>query len=103
MQLVKLKDDQIRKMIDRISSLHTYNGQFSLENDELKKENLQLRHTVSAMKRKCEEIRSQSKTCAQCEGLRKDRQALEADSQVVNAENHELRNDIEMLKILVYR
>lgn len=74
-----------------------------MENDDLKKENLQLRHTVSNLKRKCDEIRSQRKSCAQCECLRKDSQALEAESRVVNADNDELRNDIEMLKILVYR
>lgn len=101
--MVKLKDDQIRKMIDRISSLHTYNGQFSMENDELKKENLLLRQSVATLKRKCEELRSQTKVCPQCEELKKEYQILHQQNQVVIAENSELKNDLEMMKILVYR
>lgn len=90
-------------MIDRISSLHTYNGQFSMENEELKRENLQLRQSAATIKQKYEEIRSQNKDCSQCDALKGDRQAVESQFQVVNSENVELRNDVEMLKILVYR
>lgn len=100
-KLVKLKDDQIKKMIERISSLHTYNGQFSMENEELKKENLLLRQSVSTMKRKLDEIRSQC--CTKCESLERQLEKRDAEAQCVNGENLELRNDVEMMKILVYR
>lgn len=83
--------------------MHTYNGEFSVENDELKKENLQLRHSVASLKKKYEELKAQDKVCPQCEALARDKQRMEAQTQVVNAENVELRNDIEMMKILVYR
>lgn len=100
-QLVKLKDDQIKKMIDRISSLHTYNGQFSIENEDLKRENLLLRQSVATMKRKFEEERT--KACPKCESMQSQTQVLQSQSQVLTMENTDLKNDIEMLKILVYR
>lgn len=100
-KLVKLKDDQIKKMIERISSLHTYNGQFSMENEELKKENILLRQSMSTIKRKLEEIRSQR--CSKCESLESQVQQLQYQAQEMTAENKELRNDVEMMKILVYR
>lgn len=100
-QLVKLKDDQIKKMIERISSLHTYNGQFSMENDELKKENVLLRQSVATMKRKWEEIRS--KPCEKCRELQTHSDLLDSKSQTLVVENTDLKNDVEMLKILVFR
>lgn len=100
-QLVKLKDDQIKKMIERISSLHTYNGQFSIENEDLKRENLLLRQSVATMKRKFEEERT--KACPKCESMQSQTQVLQSQSQVLTMENTDLKNDIEMLKILVYR
>lgn len=90
-------------MIDRISSLHTYNSQFSIENEDLKKENLQLRQSVATIKRKYDEVRVQAKVCPQCESLQSDLRVLESQNQGLNVENTELRNDIEMMKILVYR
>lgn len=98
---MKLKDDQIKKMIERISSLHTYNGQFSMENEELKKENVLLRQSVATLKRKWDEVRT--KACPKCEAFQSHREALESESQVLTMENGDLKNDIEMLKILVYR
>lgn len=100
-QLVKLKDDQIKKMIERISSLHTYNGQFSIENEDLKRENLLLRQSVATMKRKFEEERT--KACPKCESMQSQTQVLQSQSQLLTMENTDLKNDIEMLKILVYR
>lgn len=98
---MKLKDDQIKKMIERISSLHTYNGQFSMENEELKKENLLLRQSVTTMKRKLDEIRSQS--CTKCEYLENQLLKMDSHTQGLNVESQDLRNDVEMMKILVYR
>lgn len=74
-----------------------------MENDELKKENQLLRQSVATLKKKHEELRKQAKVCSQCEALARDKEILQSNQQLIIAENVELKNDIEMLKILVYR
>lgn len=74
------KDDQIEKLVERLAVLHSHNEQFANENDQLK-----------------------SKECESCkEFVNKERHLRETDLQL-RKENEELRDDVKMMKTLIYR
>lgn len=88
-------------MVEKISSLHTYNGQFSVENEHLKHENVLLKQSLIHLKQKLESTRNQS--CTECELLHNEKTALESEVQIRAVESQELKSDIDMMKVLVFR
>lgn len=74
------KDEQIEKLVERLTVLHSHNEQFAAENDQLK-----------------------SKECESCKDLLNYDQRLKENSLQLRKENEELRDDVKMMKTLIYR
>lgn len=74
------KDEQIEKLVERLTILHSHNEQFAAENDRLK-----------------------SKECESCKELSNSEQRLRETSLQLRKENDELRDDVKMMKTLIYR
>lgn len=89
-KVVRSKDHQIAKLVDKITTLFECNSKFAVEHEKLQKEYLQLQQNLKAL----ESI--QPKSCETCGQFEQERETLAK-------ENGDLRNDIKMMKILVYR
>lgn len=74
------KDDQIEKLVERLTIMHSHNEQFAAENDNLK-----------------------SKECESCKELATNQIQLRENDLQLRKENEQLRDDIRMMKTLVYR
>lgn len=74
------KDEQIEKLVERLQELHSNNEQFAAENDQLK-----------------------SKECESCKELLDNEHRLRESSLLLRKENDELRDDVKMMKTLIYR
>ncbi|XP_037048367.1 protein Cep89 homolog isoform X1 [Bradysia coprophila] len=74
------KDEQIEKLVERLQILHTNNEQFAAENDQLK-----------------------SKECDLCKELLNNENRLRESTLLLRKENDELRDDVRMMKTLIYR
>uniref|UniRef100_A0A182JVB2 Uncharacterized protein n=1 Tax=Anopheles christyi TaxID=43041 RepID=A0A182JVB2_9DIPT len=89
-KLIHLKDQQIAKLIKKLTAVFECNNQFAVEHEKLQKEYQQ---TVQNL-RTLETI--QAKSCENCA-------SFEAVRTQLVKENADLRNDVKMMKILVYR
>lgn len=87
---VRAKDHQISKLIQKISTLFECNNQFAIENEKLQQEHQQIQQNLKAL----ESV--QPKSCETCGQFENERETFAK-------ENGDLRNDIKMMKILVYR
>ncbi|XP_065091957.1 protein Cep89 homolog [Ochlerotatus camptorhynchus] len=87
---VRAKDHQISKLMQKITTLFECNNQFAIENEKLQKEYQQIQQNLKAL----ESV--QPKSCETCGQFENERETLAK-------ENGDLRNDIKMMKILVYR
>lgn len=94
--LIQTKDEQIEKLIEKLSSLYNYNNQFAVENDKLQSEVLTLRENF-------EELKLKSKSCENCVLLRNTKQIYEEDREKYTKTNQDLANDVKMMKTLVFR
>lgn len=74
------KDEQIEKLVERLTVLHSHNELFAAENDQLK-----------------------SKECESCKELMSTEQRLRENGVQLRKENDELRDDVKMMKTLIYR
>lgn len=92
--LLQTKDEQIEKLIEKLSSLYNYNNQFSVENDKLQSEVLSLRENFDDLK---------SRSCENCALLKNTKQIYEEDREKYTKTNQDLNNDIKMMKTLVFR
>ncbi|XP_058464686.1 protein Cep89 homolog isoform X2 [Malaya genurostris] len=88
--VIQAKDRQITKLIDKITTLFECNNQFAIENEKLQKEYQQVQLNLKALED------SKAKSCENCE-------TRESEREVLLKENGDLKNDIKMMKILVYR
>ncbi|XP_039432680.1 protein Cep89 homolog [Culex pipiens pallens] len=87
--VLRAKDAQIAKLVEKISKLFECNGQFATENEKLQKE-------FQRVQEKMKELESKRKGCESC-GL------FENERELLVKENGDLKNDVKMMKILVYR
>lgn len=92
--LLQTKDEQIEKLIEKLSSLYNYNNQFAVENDKLQSEVLSLRESFDELK---------SKSCGNCALLKDTNKIYEEDREKYTKTNQDLNNDIKMMKTLVFR
>lgn len=92
--LLQTKDEQIEKLIEKLSSLYNYNNQFAVENDKLQSEVLSLRESFDEIK---------TKSCESCALLKNTKQIYEEDREKYTKSNQDLNNDIKMMKTLVFR
>ncbi|XP_055597020.1 protein Cep89 homolog [Uranotaenia lowii] len=88
--LIKAKDHQIAKLVEKITTLFECNSQFATENEKLQKDYLELQQNMKALQS------MKAKSCESCAEFENDRELLAK-------ENSDLRNDVKMMKILVYR
>jgi hypothetical protein len=90
---MRSKDEQIEKLLDKISTLFNYNAQFAHENEKLQKEKMILAENFHAINQRLSEI--QLKGCEKCANVNGE-QAKHTDLQT---EAQELRNDVKMMKV----
>ncbi|KFB47420.1 AGAP011398-PA-like protein [Anopheles sinensis] len=89
-KLLRSKDEQIAKLVEKLSTVFECNNQFAVEHEKLQKDYqqaMQNLHTLQGIK---------AKSCDQCASFETERDQLAK-------ENGDLRNDVKMMKILVYR
>uniref|UniRef100_A0A182P544 Uncharacterized protein n=1 Tax=Anopheles epiroticus TaxID=199890 RepID=A0A182P544_9DIPT len=89
-KVIQLKDQQIAKLIKKLTAVFECNNQFAVEHEKLQKD---YRQAVQNL-RTLETI--QARSCESCAGF-------EAERTQLAKENADLRNDVKMMKILVYR
>jgi centrosomal protein CEP89 len=95
------KDEQIEKLLDKIATLFNYNAQFAHENEKLQKDKLILADSFHAINQKLNEI--QTGDCEKCTELEQNYTLTKKQHEKSYNEAHELRNDVKMLKVLVFR
>lgn len=91
------KNDQIEKLIKRVTVLHTLNNEFAAEHEKLQKEMVVLQDKCERLLEErqagCESCRTYAATDTQrCNTLAK-----------LTADNKQLTDDINMMKMLIYR
>uniref|UniRef100_A0A336MVC3 CSON008177 protein n=1 Tax=Culicoides sonorensis TaxID=179676 RepID=A0A336MVC3_CULSO len=96
-QLLQIKDDQIEKLVEKLSSLIEYNQQFSKENDRLISERTKLIEIVDDLNAKLKE------ECSDCKKVNEELANVRQSFEKCGKENINLKNDVKMLKVLVYR
>ncbi|XP_053669739.1 protein Cep89 homolog [Anopheles nili] len=89
-QLLRSKDQQIAKLIDKLTAVFECNNQFAVEHEKLQKDYQRVVQNLRTL----ETI--QPKSCDRCAESETERGA-------VAKESADLRNDLKMMKILVYR
>lgn len=88
--VLRVKDHQISKLIEKITTLFECNNQFAIQNEKLQREYQQIQQNLKAL----ESI--QPKSCENCAAHENNREAF-------LKEHGDLKNDLKMMKILVYR
>uniref|UniRef100_A0A182IMR3 Uncharacterized protein n=1 Tax=Anopheles atroparvus TaxID=41427 RepID=A0A182IMR3_ANOAO len=89
-KLLRSKDQQIAKLVEKLSAVFECNNQFAVEHEKLQKDYqqaVQNLHTLETIK---------AKSCDRCG-------SFETEQDQLVKENGDLRNDVKMMKILVYR
>uniref|UniRef100_A0A182MG73 Uncharacterized protein n=1 Tax=Anopheles culicifacies TaxID=139723 RepID=A0A182MG73_9DIPT len=89
-KIIHLKDQQIAKLIKKLTAVFECNNQFAVEHEKLQKEYQQAIQNLRTL----ETI--QAKSCDRCA-------SFDAERNQLAKENGDLRNDVKMMKILVYR
>ncbi|XP_050080441.1 protein Cep89 homolog [Anopheles maculipalpis] len=89
-KIIHSKDQQIAKLIKKLTAVFECNNQFAVEHEKLQKEYQQAVQNLRTL----ETI--QAKSCDRCA-------SSDAERCQLVKENSDLRNDIKMMKILVYR
>lgn len=91
------KNDQIEKLINRVTVLHSLNNEFAAEHERLQKEMVEMRE-------KCERIEKVQQTgCESCRLYASTDAQRCAELTKVAANNKQLSDDIKMMKTLIYR
>uniref|UniRef100_A0A182SZV1 Uncharacterized protein n=1 Tax=Anopheles maculatus TaxID=74869 RepID=A0A182SZV1_9DIPT len=89
-KLIHQKDQQIAKLIKKLTAVFECNNQFAVEHEKLQKQYQQAIQNLRTL----ETI--QAKSCERCA-------LADAERCQLVKENSDLRNDVKMMKILVYR
>jgi centrosomal protein CEP89 len=98
---MRSKDEQIEKLLDKISTLFNYNAQFAHENEKLQKEKMILAENFHAINQRLSEI--QIKGCEKCANVDKAQATVKQKHDDLQTEAQELRDDVKMMKVLVFR
>lgn len=91
------KNDQIDKLIKRVTTLHALNNEFASEHEKLQKQMLDLQQQCARYGEEKE------RGCVACREHIRTEEQHRIDNCKLSAENGQLLNDIQMLKTLVYR
>lgn len=100
-QLLEIKDDQIEKLVEKLTSLIEFNQQFAKENDRLLTERAKLMDVVDQLQLKVKEYEDGG--CKECMKLQEEFSNARQSFEKCGKENVDLKNDVKMLKVLVYR
>lgn len=91
------KNDQIEKLINRVTVLHSLNNEFAAEHERLQKE-------MVGMREKCERVEEAQRTgCESCRSNAITDAQRCAELAKLAANNKQLSDDIKMMKTLIYR
>ncbi|XP_058067162.1 protein Cep89 homolog [Anopheles bellator] len=89
-KLLRSKEQQVAKLVEKLTSVFECNNQFAVEHEKLQKQYAQVAQNLRTL----ETI--QAKSCDRCA-------ASATEFEQLAKENGDLRNDLKMMKILVYR
>ncbi|XP_055384480.1 protein Cep89 homolog [Condylostylus longicornis] len=92
--MVQTKDDQIEKLVKKITEVYGHNEEFSKENQKLTTEIQQLNKKIENLSISLQ--RTENKICENCSVWQNEKENLTEC-------NKSLKNDVEMMKTLVYR
>ncbi|XP_050095468.1 protein Cep89 homolog isoform X2 [Anopheles aquasalis] len=87
---LRSKEQQIGKLVEKLTSVFECNNQFAIEHERLQKDYQQVVQNLRTLET------SQAKSCERCA-------AHDTATEQLTKENADLRNDLKMMKILVYR
>lgn len=91
------KNEQIEKLIKRVTVLHTLNNEFAAEHEKLQKDVVTLREKSERFEQ------MQQSGCESCRSYATTEARQRAELTELTAGNKQLSDDIRMLKILIYR
>lgn len=100
-QLLEIKDDQIELLAEKLTNVIEANKQFGRENDRLVEEQTKLVNEVERQRVKIKEI--QERDCEKCQNVQETLKTTQTNIERFSKENSDLRNDVKMMKVLVYR
>ncbi|XP_049546774.1 protein Cep89 homolog [Anopheles darlingi] len=87
---LRSKEQQIGKLVEKLTSVFECNNQFAIEHERLQKDYQQVVQNLHTLET------TQAKSCERCA-------ANDTATELLTKENGDLRNDLKMMKILVYR
>lgn len=91
------KNDQIEKLIKRVTTLHALNNEFAIEHEKLQNE-------LEAVQQRCDQYdRERDKGCESCREYAKQTEEEQIEIDRLTHENAHLISDINMMKMLIYR
>ncbi|CAD7088732.1 unnamed protein product [Hermetia illucens] len=99
--LVQTKDEQIEKLLQKVTGLHNYNDQFSVENETLRSEIHTLSGKLQEMAKQLTEY--EDRECSKCLQYARLHDELSNEHQSLLKTNKTLTDDVSMMKTLVYR
>lgn len=91
------KNDQIDKLIKRVTTLHTLNNEFASEHEKLQKQLYNSQKQCALLEEE------QKKGCDACRSFAANEETFKEEIGMLTGENRDYRDDIEMMKILIYR
>lgn len=95
------KDVYIEKLIDKIKTLFECNNEYADETERLQREKILLIQNFNNLQENYDSF--QAKTCENCILLQSAKGDIEEENHQYISENRNLKNDLKMMKILVYR
>lgn len=91
------KNEQIEKLIKRVTTLHSLNNEFAVEHEKLENE-------LQEAQQRCMDYESErEKGCESCRSLAKQNKENQLEIDRLSNENEQLVSDINMMKVLIYR
>ncbi|XP_031635137.1 protein Cep89 homolog [Contarinia nasturtii] len=97
MNLISEKNEQIEKLIKRVTTLHSLNNEFAVEHEKLENE-------LQESQQRCMEYEQErEKGCDSCRSLTKNNKENQLEIDRLFSENEQLVSDINMMKVLIYR
>ncbi|XP_063697205.1 protein Cep89 homolog [Culicoides brevitarsis] len=100
-QLLEIKDEQIEKLVEKLSSLIEVNRQFAKENDRLVGDRTKMIEIMQEQGTRLKELEGEG--CEECKKLKQELEEVKKSFEKCGKENIDLKNDVKMLKVLVYR
>ncbi|XP_055316913.1 protein Cep89 homolog [Sitodiplosis mosellana] len=97
MHLISEKNEQIEKLMKRVTTLHSLNNEFAIEHEKLETE-------LQEFQQRCADYEAErEKGCDSCRSLAKQNKEHQLEIDRLANESEQLVSDINMMKVLIYR